>query len=372
MRILVHGFSSHRGGVESFLIAYCSKMMDAHCDTSFDFILYGDDRPDYLDELVSYNVKFFNVVSRTRNPFKNAQQLKRVVSEGNYDVVWFNACTLSDVTLLNVANRQGVPCVVHSHNSAPMGNKLNAILHGLHKCGISSKIAFGIACSDYAAEFMFPEPFIASDSCKVVSNAVDCDRFRFNQNERSSLRRDLGMEDNLVIGHVGRFAEQKNHAFLIDVMHEIANMDDRSKLLLLGSGPLEAQIKEKVDTLELSDRIIFAGAVSDSYRFYSAMDCFVLPSLYEGMPLALLEAQANGLPCVVSDVVSPMSFALDSVRTVSLNETPASWAHAILESAVEPVDRQSGAQIVDENGYGLRASAESVYVALSRAAKCRK
>ena len=372
MKVLVHGFSSHRGGVESFLIAYCSRMMDVHRDLSFDFILYGDDRPDYLNELASYDVKFFNVVSRMQNPYKNVHQLKRVVSEGNYDLVWFNACSLSDVTLLNMANRQGIPCVVHSHNSAPMGNKLNAILHGLHKRSISNKATFGIACSDYAAKFLFPDRFLASDSCKVISNAVDCDRFRFNPSDRLALRRDFGVEDGLLIGHVGRFAEQKNHAFLIDVMREIANMDNHSKLLLLGSGSLEAQIKDRVDALELSDRIIFAGAVSDSHRYYSAMDCFVLPSLYEGMPLALLEAQANGLPCVVSDVVSPMSFVSDSVRAVSLNEPPASWAHAILKTANEPIDRQYGAQVVDESGYGLPDSAESVYSVLSHATRYRK
>lgn len=372
MRVLVHGLSSHRGGVESFLIAYCSRIMDAHRDATFEFVLYGGDRPEYLNELASYNVKFLYVVSRTKNPFKNVQQLNRIIREGSYDAVWFNACTLSDITLLRIANGQGVPCVVHSHNSAPMGNVLNAILHRWHKMGISSKVTMGIACSDYAAEFLFPKQFIASDNCRVVPNAIDCNRFRFNQGERLSLRRELDVEDDLVIGHVGRFARQKNHDFLIEVMLEIAHLDDRSKLLLLGSGPLEKEIKDKVEALALCDRVIFAGAVPDSYRYYSAMDCFVLPSLYEGMPLALLEAQANGLSCVVSDVISPMSFALSSVRAVSLKETPELWAHEILQSAKELVDRDSGARIVDAGGYGLHASAELVYGALSDASKCCK
>ena len=130
MKILVHGLSSQRGGVESFLLDYCTRMI-ASSGHAFDFVLYGTGIPDYADGLQSLGCVFHTVVPRTSDPIKNRIQLSELVSSGKYDLVWFNACTLSDVSLLKAAKRCGVPCVLHSHNSSPMGNGINAFLHRL-------------------------------------------------------------------------------------------------------------------------------------------------------------------------------------------------------------------------------------------------
>lgn len=359
MKILVHGLSSQRGGVESFLLDYCTRMI-ASSGHAFDFVLYGTGIPDYADGLQSLGCVFHTVVPRTSDPIKNRIQLSELVSSGKYDLVWFNACTLSDVSLLKAAKRCGVPCVLHSHNSSPMGNGINAFLHRLHKTGVSNLFEYGIACSDYAAEFMFPDECRLGNRCRVIPNAVECDRFRYREEQRQAIRGELGLGDSLVLGHVGRFTAQKNHAYLLKVFAEVKRTVSDARLMLLGTGPLEAHVADAARELGFGNDVIFVGSVSDAYRYYSAMDCFVFPSIYEGMPLALLEAQASGLPCVVSDAISPMSFVLKNISVLSLSVDPAKWAAAVFEGLRGDGNREWAADYLASNGYGIDESASAV------------
>lgn len=368
LKVLVHGLSPNRGGVESFLLTYCSKIMGSHPDVHFDFVVYGDGHPGFFEELAPYQSKILHVALRTERWVENYRQLNSIVATGSYDLVWFNACTLSDITLLSVANRRGIPCVVHSHNSAPMGNGLNAVLHAWHKRRISQLAKMGIACSDYAAKFMFPDTFLDEGNCFISVNAVDCDRFAFSPADRERVRLDLALSDTFVIGHVGRFTDQKNHAFLVEIMQKVAAVDRRARLLLLGSGPLEASIRDQVGACGLDGKVVFAGSVPDAYRYYSAMDCFVFPSLYEGMPLALLEAQANGLPCIASSAISSMSFVTERAHALALESGASQWAEAVHQAAHSSYDRYLGAGEVASSGYGLEESAKRIVGLLYQAA----
>lgn len=359
MKILVHGLSAQRGGVESFLLDYCSCMIASSCH-SFDFVLYGAGIPDYADGLQSLGCVFHTVVPRTSDPIKNRIQLSELVSSGEYDLVWFNACTLSDVSLLKAARRYGVPCVLHSHNSSPMGNGINALLHRLHKTEVSNLFEYGIACSDYAAEFMFPDECRFGNRCRVIPNAVDCDRFRYREDQRQAIRRELGLGDSLVLGHVGRFTEQKNHAYLLKVFAEVKRLVCDARLMLLGTGSLEAHVADAARELGFGNDVVFVGSVSDAYRYYSAMDCFVFPSIYEGMPLALLEAQASGLPCVVSDAISSMSFVSQNISVLPLGYDPVKWAEAVFEGVQAVGNREGAADYLASMGYGIDESASAV------------
>lgn len=370
MKVLVHGLSSQRGGVESFLLDYCSNMISA-AGLAFDFVLYGNEIPGYAEDLRSLGCMFHSVIPRTSDPIKNWLQLSSLVSDGGYDLIWFNACTLSDVTLLKVAKRHGVPCVLHSHNSSPMGNGVIALLHHLHQTQVCSLFEDGIACSDYAAEFMFPDKCRSNGRCRIIPNAVDCGRFRYSEKNRQAVRAELDLGDSLVLGHVGRFTEQKNHAYLLKVFAEVKKTVCDARLMLLGSGPLEASVADAASDLGFGNDVFFLGSVSDAHRYYSAMDCFVFPSIYEGMPLALLEAQASGLPCVVSDAISPMSFVLRDVYALPVDCDPVQWAAAVRKGVEAAGNRTGAADYMVSRGYGIDESASAVLEVFRKSASSR-
>ena len=164
----------------------------------------------------------------------------------------------------------------------------------------------------------------------VPYNGIDLQKFVYNPSRRNEKRAELGLENKFVVGHIGRFAEQKNHRFLIDIFAEVYKQKPNSHLLLLGVGELEEEIKRKVKQLNLTEAVSFIGARSDVQDFYQVFDVFILPSLYEGLGIVAIEAQCNGLPCVLSDVIPKEAFVCNAIA-VSLYQSPLIWTNKILE-----------------------------------------
>ena len=191
----------------------------------------------------------------------------------------------------------------------------------------------------------------------VLRNAINLSRFRFDADTRARMRRTHGFEDCLVIGHVGRYNVQKNHARLLAVFAEVLRRESRARLVLIGVGELEEQTKQLAAQLGVSRQVIFAGQMADVSGWYQAMDCFVLPSLFEGLPVVGIEAQAAGLPCVFSERVTDEVLITPEAERVSLSEDNAKWASAILSLRREH-DRAAGEQLVREAGYDIRREAE--------------
>lgn len=166
-----------------------------------------------------------------------------------------------------------------------------------------------LACGEAAAINGWGKGAVVKGKVTILPNAIDPERFKFSESARREIRAKYGIaEDDFVIGHVGRFYPQKNHEFLVDVFCEVRQQNPKAKLLLLGDGPLQEKIRQKVETLGIAESVIFAGLQKDTAPFYSAMDVFVFPSLWEGLPLTLVEAQYAGLPCVVSENVTSEVF----------------------------------------------------------------
>lgn len=360
MKVLVHGFSWLRGGVESYLLSYCGELLRNHPDLTFEFVIYGE-TPDFARPLIESGCVFHEVIPRTVKPVANYRDLVDLVDEGAYDLLWFNVNTLSDITLYRIAKKHRVKTLVHSHNSKLMGNRVNAFLHHLHQPFVEKTADFVTACSGDAARFLFSEPLVDSARCRVLPNAIDCDAFRFCPEERTVIRNELGLDDQFVVGHTGRFATQKNHEFLLDVFKEICILHSNSKLLLLGSGSEEHQIRKKISLLDLQDSVLLLGSVEDAFRYYSAMDCFVFPSLFEGLGLSLLEAQANGLHCVASDRVPDEAFVKENCLKMSLEESPADWARACLNKDRDVSKRMSAADCLRGRGYDISTSSEELF-----------
>ena len=199
-----------------------------------------------------------------------------------------------------------------------------------------------------------------NESGFILRNAIDVPRFGFRPEIRERRRQLLGVQDCFVIGHVGRFNIQKNHSRLLDIFAETARKAPDARLILIGTGELEQAVKEKVHAVGIQDRTIIPGQIEDVSEWYQVMDCFVLPSLFEGLPVVGIEAQAAGLPCVFSDRVTDEVLLSPEAHRVSLRADNAEWARAILAAGKSGTDRMQGTDIVRQAGYDIHTEARKL------------
>ena len=374
MRVLVFGLSSQRGGVESFIITYCNEILRLDPTIHFDFLVIGE-KPQFLSEyqndVLFANANFYVAPNRMQGLFAYKTALTDLFETEKFDLLWYNVCTLSDITPLSTASHFSVPAVVHSHNSENMGNILNGCLHKFHKKLVNRYGVAYLACSDEAGSFMYPADILQSSHYTILANAIQTSRFTFNPTARKAFRNRYCIEDDLVFGHVGRFHPQKNHLFLLDIFKALTDDYPDSKLLLVGDGNLEQVIIENVKRLGIEENIIFAGQIKNVEDAYSAMDCFIFPSLYEGFGLAPLEAQAEGLPCVISDKCPPIVQIQPYCKRLSLLQDPSKWASEISDlMQLSPLDRSICSEQILNLGFDVSISAKKLirvfYSAINR------
>lgn len=318
------------GGAESFIVNMYRKM-DKN-KVQFDFLLRSQENV-YQEELQSMGSRFYYTASFPRHFIQNALQTTRFFSTHHYDIVHIHANALLYTFALSCAKRYGIKCrIVHSHNSA-MAHMWMLPIHCINKKRLPRMATDFFACSDAAGKWMFSEPY------SVVHNAIDLDIFTFNSNSRASARAAFGIEPNdLVIGHIGRFVPQKNHAFLVEIFAQIIKSKPSSKLLLIGDGELSVEIQRKVQSLGLQNQVIFAGARKDVSYLINAMDLLVFPSVYEGLGIVAIEAQANGLPIICSEAVPEQVLFSTSSRRLSLHDSAAAWATVVLNTEAKRTD----------------------------------
>lgn len=256
--------------------------------------------------------------------------------------------------LLQCAKRYNIPIrIAHSHNTGyQTESKIKKYLGNILKYPLKSSANVYLACSDYAGKWMFGEKMSQSGRVTVLPNGVDLDRYAFNQTIRTEMRHELGVEEKIVIGNVGRFTFQKNHEFLIDIFQEIHNINPNTVLVIAGVGELLGAIKEKVAILGLKDDVRFLGFRNDVTSLTQAMDVFLMPSLYEGFPVTAVEAQASGLPCVFSDTITKEVKLLDQTKYISLGSDSKIWAEEVL-NLVGTVDRKESNAILHNKGYDI-------------------
>ena len=368
MKILVFGLSSIHGGVESVILSFCRQALEKHvCE--FDFVVI-DEIPRFAQFLSDeYTCNFIIVPNRLRHPFGYRQGLKSAIMNGSYDLVWFNACTLSDIELLKIANDFNVRCVLHSHNSENMGNFMNKILHLVHKAKIDNYVDVYCACSSEAAFFMFPQ-FIYSDRNKwqFVRNGIPTQDFCFDPEKRNNIRKKYDFRDCILVGHVGRMHPQKNHIFILSIFEEFHNKYPYSKLLFFGEGSLEEELRTIVRQRNLDSAVFFMGVQENINDWLSALDAFLFPSLYEGLPVSLLEAQASGLPCLISDVISSAVICTSYVVRESLSSSALVWCHA-LEKLLKNQNQESRVEAwrqVESAGFDVEKESVNFFESLKK------
>ena len=313
-----------RGGLETMLMNYY-RHMDRE-KIQFDFLEHRRERAAYDDEIESLGGRIFRLPRL--NPLSSHYFYALnafFAAHPEYRIVHSHLDCMSTYPL-RAAKKAKVPVrIAHAHSTNQDRNwKLAFKL--ISKKLISLYATDLFACSADAGEWMF-----GTKDVHILPNAIDIDRYAFNLRIRNQTRKALGLDDAFLIGHVGRFSAVKNHSFLIDVFAQIKRQEPNSKLLLVGAGSEMQAVQQKVKTLGLEADVIFTGVRNDVANLMQAMDVFVFPSLYEGLGIVLIEAQAAGLPCVVSDVIPREAYLTDLVTAEKLSSSVETWAEKILE-----------------------------------------
>ena len=337
------------GGAESFIMNMY-RNIDRN-KVQFDFLLRSNENV-FKEELEKMGSRVFTTASFPRHFIQNALQTSRFFKEHHYDVIHVHANALLYTYALSCAKKNGVKCrIIHSHNSAMAHMQLLPI-HNANKRRIHKLATDYFACSDAAGKWMF------NGGYTLVHNAIDLADFAYSAQKRAQIKEKLDIKDGeLVIGHVGRFTEQKNHDFLIEVFNEIVKSGCNAKLLLVGDGPLKQAMEKKADELRLADRVLFLGPRKDVATIINAFDIFAFPSVYEGLPIALLEAQANGLPIICADAISKQTIFGGTVNKLPLTLSAKSWAERIMNADFRRIQVTDNLQAA---GYDIRIEARKL------------
>ena len=335
LRVLQVVTHMERGGLESMLMNYYR-----HIDREkiqFDFLVHRQNRAAFDDEIESLGGKIYCLPRLVPWSKSYLSALNCFFDEHpEYKVIHVHQDCLSSA-ILKVAAQHNVPVrVAHSH-SANQDKNLKYPIKLWYKRFIPQYATNLFACGKDSGDWMFGgAPF------QIINNAIDVETYAYNPTKRQEMRRQLGLENELTIGHVGRFNQPKNHPFLLDIFAVLLKKEPNAILLLVGGGGGMSQIREKAQKLGIAEHVHFLGVRSDVADLMQAMDVFVFPSLYEGLGIALIEAQAAGLPCVVSDTIPHEAYLTDLVDSESLSAPAEKWAEKILaKRAIPRTDRRA-------------------------------
>ena len=287
-----------------------------------------------------------------KNPFKFILHLIKFF-KGNRYIILHSHIVQLPLIIFPIAKFFGVKNIIqHAHSSKWSNKKINSWRNRLLFKLARPWMQYKIACSQQAGENYFGGDF------SIVNNAVDTQQFVYRPHMRAAKRKELGIEDRFVIGHVGRFGLEKNHVFLVNIFNEVLKKDSDACLLLAGNGPLEAQVKRQVTELNLQDNVLFLGARTDIPDLLQAMDVFCLPSLFEGFPVVGVEAQAAGMPFVFADTITPQIALLPSSCRLSLQQPAEFWADKIL--SFKGVPRLDGQAILLAKQFDIRQTTKEM------------
>ncbi len=339
------------GGMENIVYSWL-EILKCKLGTKihFDIVTVSILDENKASEFRKLGCHIFVIPLRQRYVIKRYFIYKKIMQKKQYKAVHLHTSCAMDFSFLLAAQSCNIPIrIAHSHNSdIGNNNKAARLMQYLAFPIFNYLCTMRLSCSDLAGKHLF-----GSYPYTLFRNSVDTGRFLFNVTSRDQIRKKYSIEaDSLVIGHVGNFRYQKNHQKIIDVFCEIHKKVPNSRLFLIGSGELEEQIKSNVARYNLSDQVIFTGNIYDVEDYYSAMDVFLLPSHYEGFSIAVIEAQCNGLNCLIAENLSEDMVITDRTYRVSLDEPASKWAEIAIRSATEHADnREMYSQTVRNKGY---------------------
>lgn len=308
----------------------------------------------YENELTNLGCKIFRVTMKSESPIRCFRDIMSIVHNEKYEnVLLVNEHSLSVLDLIAARCGGAKKCSMRSTNASIAGKKLKN-MHRLFKPLSMSVPHVMMAPSTEAAIFTFGKRNVKNGNAHILKNGLQYEKYEFDTEKRTMLRNELKLENKFVIGHVGRFSAQKNHDFLIEIFYEISQNNENAVLLLVGTGEKQQEIIQKVKTLGIEEKILFLGTRTDVPELLSAMDMLLFPSFFEGMPNVVIEAQAAGLPCVISDSITKEAAITELVKYISLEKNATEWAGEALSHSSKFV-RRSYKQEFYNAGYTIES-----------------
>ena len=354
-RILCVVGGMNAGGAETFLMKIFRKL--DRTKYQMDFCVSSDKEGYYDKEILASGGKIFHTTPKTKGSVKSFLSLRKIVKDNDYKCVMrVSQHSLSCMELVAAKCGGAKRVVFRSSNSGTGGGSVNRFLHKVFAFLPKYVPDVRIAPSTEAAEFMFGKRNVKKGKVHLLHNAIQVDNYLYNAQKREELRKELNLEDKFVIGHIGRFANQKNHEFLVDVFYEITKKCDNAHLVLIGDGDLKSQIEKKVKSLSLDDKVSFLGVRNDVPDLLSAFDVKLFPSFFEGMPNTVIEAQAASLHCVISDTITKEANITGLVDYLPLNNDANMWADKVLE--YKDYERKNMKEIFVKEKYDISSTVD--------------
>ena len=359
-RVLQVATIMNRGGLETMLMNYYR-----HIDRSkvqFDFLVHRAERGAFDDEIEAMGGKIFRMPPiHPRYFYQYYKALNTFfATHPEYTIVHSHLDVLSTF-VLHAAKKHGVPVrIAHSHNTSFSDTGLRKAFKLWSRAHLNAQCTHFFACGVEAGIFQYGQELVDAGKLTVLHNGIDTADFTFCRQTRDRLRREMGLDDALVIGHVGRFAPQKNHAFLLDIFSKIVKLQPSARLLLVGDGDLRPSMEEKAASLGLHDKVIFTGVRANVNELMMAMDLFLFPSLYEGFPVTGIEAQCAGLPVLAASTITPTAALTSNVCFMPLERPPREWAQKAITmiKAAHENNRIKGAAAITTQGYDIAECAQ--------------
>ena len=345
IRILYIANMNSDSGVACFLMNFLREfdMKKLYVD----FICWDKREDNFFDEINKIGGRVFLVANYKKNPIRFISDIHTIVKNGNYDVIHGHEAIMS-LPALRYGKKYLVPVrIAHSH-SVGMVSALKEFIVKVGRRYFRKYCTDLMACSQMAGDYLFGKEFFEEQGV-IVHNAITASRYQFDPVIRQCMREKIGVGNEKVIGHVGRFNANKNHKFLVEVFNKIVEKELNAKLLLIGDGETMPDIKKEAKKLGIIDQIIFLGVQKNVSEWMQAIDVFVFPSFNEGLGIVLIEAQASGLCCCCSDTIPEEAKCSKNMKFISLNDSPEKWAETILQ--MECGDRTCGVENIRNAGY---------------------
>lgn len=309
------------GGVETFIMNIYRNL--DRSKVQFDFIINYRDDNDYCDEIEKLGGKIYITSRKSRHPLKNFNETKRIIRDNNYQIAIRHSDNAFPVTDLLAAKKGGAKRRIFQSHSSNSGHKL---LHKYFRTWMKKVPTDRFACSDNAGKWMYGKL-----DYTVIKNAIDIKKNTFNQSKREEELAKWNLTGKKVYAHVGSYSPVKNHKFLIEVFNEISKMQEDARLILIGDGALRYEMELQIKELGLEDRIILTGIRHDVPNLLQMADLFIFPSIYEGLPLSVIEAQAAGIRCIISDAITDEVKVTSLVTKMNIEDNPKNWADKAIE-----------------------------------------
>lgn len=345
----------NRGGLETFIMNVYRQI--DRSKIQFDFLTHQPDG-DYAEEVKSLGGRIFSLPPRNKGFQQYYKALDIFFAEyaNEYAAVHLHVSSLSMASSLYYAKKYGIKIrILHSHSSSISASKFHYILHCITKPFVKNLATNYLGCSDKALDWLYNGSGVRKQAV-MISNGIDVENFKYNEIKRNKIRQSLGLDNMTVIGHVGRFYNVKNQPFLVSTFFTYHKLNPKSKLMLIGTGESINEVKVQVEQLGLTNDVLFMGVRSDIPDLLQAMDIFVMPSLFEGLPVSLVEAQTAGLPVLATDVISHDTNMTDGFHYMSLAKTSKEWANEI-DRILNSYIRRDTTKEIAAKGFDIKETA---------------